>query len=158
MQQEPWVPQYVCFGWWFKSLGTLGCLVGWYCYSSYKVANPFSSFSTLTPPLGSPCSFQWLAASIHICICQALAESLRRQLYQAPVIMYFLAFTVVSGFGVCIWDESPGGAVSGWSFLQSLLHTVSIFLPLHNLNKSMWVLGREQEWKQEECLTDSCVK
>ena len=28
---------------------------------------------------------------------------------------------LVSGFSGCLWDGSPGGAVSGWSFLQSLL-------------------------------------
>jgi hypothetical protein len=38
-----------------------------------------------TPPLGSPWSIQWLSVSICLCICQALAEPLRRQLYQAPV-------------------------------------------------------------------------
>jgi hypothetical protein len=37
---------------------------------------------SLTPPLGSPCSVQWSTASIHLCICQALAKPLRRQLYQ----------------------------------------------------------------------------
>ena len=26
---------------------------------------------------------------------------------------YFLASTIVSGFGDCIWDGSPGGVVSG---------------------------------------------
>ena len=35
-------------------------------------------------------------------------------------------YTVVSDFGDCLWDGSPGGAVSGWSFLQSLLHTLSL--------------------------------
>ena len=55
-------------------------------------------------------------------IFQALAEPLRRQLYQAPVSKLLLASTIVSGFGDCIWDGSPGGAVSGWPFLQSLLH------------------------------------
>jgi hypothetical protein len=38
MQLEPWVPPCVL-------LGALGDLVGWYCHSSYGVANPFSSFS-----------------------------------------------------------------------------------------------------------------
>ena len=33
---------------------------------------------------------------------------------------------LVSGFGGCLWDGSPGGAVSGWSFLQALLHTLSL--------------------------------
>ncbi|KRY96961.1 hypothetical protein T4B_9177 [Trichinella pseudospiralis] len=44
---------------------------------------------------------------IHLCISQALAEPLRRQLYQAL-------------------SASSCGAVSGWSFLQSLLHTLSL--------------------------------
>jgi hypothetical protein len=68
---------------------------------------------SLVPPLGTLCSVQWLALSIHLCICQALAEPLRRQLYPAPVSKDLLASTIVSGFGDCIRDESPGGAVSG---------------------------------------------
>ena len=67
----------------------------------------------LTPPLGSLGSVQWLAASIHMCIGQALAEPLRRQLYQAPVSKHLLTSAIVSGFGVCIWDGSPRGTVSG---------------------------------------------
>jgi hypothetical protein len=31
--------------------------------------------------LGTLCSVQWLAVSICLCICQALAEPLRKQLY-----------------------------------------------------------------------------
>jgi len=79
---------------------------------------------SLAPLLGSPCSVQWLAVSIHICICQALAESLRRQLYQAPTSKHFLASAVVPGFGVCIWGGYLGRAVSEWPFLQSLLYTL----------------------------------
>jgi hypothetical protein len=47
------------------------------------------SVLSLTPPLGTPCSVQWLAVSICLCICQTLAKPLRRQLYQAPVSMHF---------------------------------------------------------------------
>jgi hypothetical protein len=57
-------------------------------------------------------SVQWMAVSIHFCICQALAEPVRRQLYQTSVIKLLLASTIVSGFGGCIWDGFPGGAVS----------------------------------------------
>jgi hypothetical protein len=32
-----------------------------------------------------------------------------------------LAYTILSGFGGCLCDGSPGGAVSGWPFFQSLL-------------------------------------
>ena len=70
----------------------------------------FTSFSPLTPPLGIPGSVQWLAATK--CICEVLAEPLRRQLYQAPVNKLLLASAIVSGFGDCIWAGSPGGAVS----------------------------------------------
>jgi hypothetical protein len=50
-----------------------------------------------------------LAKRILLSICQALAESLRRQPYQAAVSKHFLAFTIVSGFGNCVWDGSLGG-------------------------------------------------
>jgi hypothetical protein len=72
------------------------------------------------------CSVQWMAVSIHFCSFQALAEPLRTQLYQGPVSKLLLASTIVPGFGGCLWDGSPGGAVSGWPLLQSLLHTLSL--------------------------------
>ena len=83
------------------------------------------SVFSLSPSLWSPCSVQWFAASIPLCICQALAEPLRRQLYLAPVSKHFLASATVFGFGVCIWDGSGGGVVSGCPFLQFLLHILS---------------------------------
>jgi hypothetical protein len=73
------------------------------------------------------CSVQWLVASIHICICQVLVVPLQRKLYQVTISKHFLASTIVFGFGVCIWDRSPGGTVSRWTFLQSLLHTLSLY-------------------------------
>ena len=81
---------------------------------------------TLVPLLVTLCSVQWLAESIHLFICQALVELLRRQLYQASVSKHLLASKIVSGFGDCIWDGSPWGAVSGWPFHQSLLYTLSL--------------------------------
>jgi hypothetical protein len=84
----------------------------------------------LTPPLGTPCSVQWLAVSICLCICQALAEPLRRRLYQTPVSMHFLASTIVSAFGDCIWDGSPRGSLWMAFPSDSAPHFVSIFLPI----------------------------
>jgi hypothetical protein len=52
---------------------------------------------SLAPPLGTLCGVQCMTVSIHFCICQALAEPLRRQLYQAPVNKHLLASTTVSG-------------------------------------------------------------
>ena len=73
------------------------------------------------------CSVWCLAASIHIYIGQDLAELLRRELDQGPVTNQFLASAPVSGVGVCMWDESPGGAASEWPFLQSLFHSLSLY-------------------------------
>jgi hypothetical protein len=54
-----------------------GGLISLYCCFSYGVENSFNSFSTFSNSSnGAPCSVQWLAASIHLCIWQALAELL----------------------------------------------------------------------------------
>ena len=45
----------------------------------------------------NPCYGDLTLASASIC--QALAEPLKRQLYQAPVFKQFLAFAIASGFG-----------------------------------------------------------
>ena len=68
---------------------------------------------SLAPPLGTLCSVQWLAESIHLCICQALVEPLRRQLYQASFCKHLLTSTIESGVGDYIWDGSSDGTVSG---------------------------------------------
>jgi hypothetical protein len=130
MWPEPWVPPCVLFDWWsspqkLQGLWSVDTVV------AHEAANPSApSFASPTPPLGTQCSVQWLAVSIHLCICQTLAEPLRRQPYQAPVSKHILASAIVSGFGNCIWDGSPGGAVSRWPFLQSLLHTLSPYFLL----------------------------
>ena len=77
-----------------------------------------ASVLSLTPPLETPCSVQWLAVNICLCTLQDLAEPLRRQQYLTPESMHFLASTTLSGFSNCIWDGSPGGAVSGWPFFS----------------------------------------
>ena len=94
----------------------------WGC-KLFQLLHPFSKSSigvlVLSPMVG-----------ICLCICQALAESLRRQLYQAPDSKNFLASAIVFRFGDRIWDGSPGGTVSGWPFLQFLLQTLfPYFLP-----------------------------
>ena len=129
MQLEPWVPPCVLFGWWFSPW------VLWAYWLVHMFVPPMGlqtssalSVPSLAPPLGTLYSVQWLVESIQLCICQALAEPLSRQLYQAPFSKHLLASTIVSGFGDCRWDESPCGVVCGWSFLWSLLHTLSLYL------------------------------
>jgi hypothetical protein len=108
IQLEPWVLPCVFFGWWFS----IRELWGYWLVHIVGLQTPSVPWVlSLAPSLGTLCSVQWMAVSIHFCICQALAEPLRSQVYQFPVSKLLLASTIVSGFGGCLWDESPGGAV-----------------------------------------------
>jgi cytochrome bd-type quinol oxidase subunit 2 len=87
------------------------------------------------PPLGTPCSIQCLVARICFCIYQALAEHLRRQLYQVLVGMHFLALAIVSVFGVCIWDGWIPKRSSLWMAFSSVsaAHFVRVLAPVITL-------------------------
>ena len=60
-----------------------------------------------------------MAVNIHLCICQALAEPLRRQLYQVPVSMQLLKSMIESGFG------DVHGMVPRWYRLWMVIPSVS---------------------------------
>jgi hypothetical protein len=62
-----------------------------------------------------------MAVSIHFCIYQALADPLKRQLYQAPVSKHLLASIIVFGFGNSIWDPQVGQSQDGLSFKIPLI-------------------------------------
>jgi hypothetical protein len=109
MQLEPWDPPCVFFGSWFSPRELWRyCLVFLFLFLFFHIDVPLMGLQTplapwvlsLAPSLGTLCSVQWMAVSIHFCICQAQAEPLRRQLYQATVSKLLLASTIVSGFGV----------------------------------------------------------
>jgi hypothetical protein len=100
MQLEKRFPPCVFFDWWFNPrelwvyclVHIVGLSIGLQTPSA-----PWVLF--LTPLLGTLCSFQWIYVNIHFCICQVLAEHLRRLLYQAPVCQIVLASAIVSGNG-----------------------------------------------------------
>ena len=93
------------------SLGDLGVLVNSYCCSSYGAANPFNSLgpfssSLIGDPVLSPMdSYEhpllYLSGTGRASQETAMSGSCQEVLV-GPV----------SGFGDCIWDGSPGGAVS----------------------------------------------
>jgi hypothetical protein len=113
MQLEPWVPPFVFFGWWFSTWELWGYWLVYIFVPPMGQQTPAAPWVlSLAPTLGTLCSIQWMSMSIHFYICQALAEPLRRQLYQAPASKHLLASTIVSRFDNCIWDGLPGGAVS----------------------------------------------
>jgi hypothetical protein len=120
MQLKPWVSTCVLFGWWFNPWEF------WVYWFVHIVVPPIWLQTpsdpwvlSLVPPLGTPCSVQWLAESINLCICQAQAEPLRRQQYQAPVSKHFLAFTTVCGFGDYV------GWIPRWGSLWMTFPSVS---------------------------------
>jgi hypothetical protein len=125
---EPWVPPCVLLGWWLRpwELWLVDIIV-----LSMGLQTPSApSVLSLTPSLGTPCSVQRLAESICLWICQAPEEPLRRQLYQAPVSMHFLASTIMSGFGDYMeWIPRWG---SLWMVFPSVSapHFVSMFVPV----------------------------
>jgi hypothetical protein len=113
MRLESWFPPCELFGGWFSLWKLWEIWLVDIVVLSMGLKIPLdTSVLFLTPPLGTPSLVQWLTVSLCFCICQALAEPLMRQLYKAPVNKHFLASTIVSGFGECIWNGSPGGAVS----------------------------------------------
>ena len=52
------------------------------------------SVTSPTPPSGTQCSFKWYQARIQLCICQALADTLKRQTYQVAISKSFLESTI----------------------------------------------------------------
>jgi hypothetical protein len=123
MHLELWIPPCILFGWWFSPWEL--CVVQLVDIAVLPMGLQSSSAPSVLPltfPLGSLDSVWLLAVTIWICISQVLAETLRRQPYQAPDSKHFLASAIVSGFDVCRWNGSLGGAVSGWPFLQTLFH------------------------------------
>ena len=78
----------------------LGVLVNSYYCSTYRDAEHFSSMDTFSSSyIRSLCSIQYLTVSIHFCVCQALASSHKRQLYQGPFSKILLVYAMVSAFG-----------------------------------------------------------
>jgi hypothetical protein len=104
------------------------------CCSSYGVANPFRSFS----PFPNSSSLYSVGASIHICVCQALTEPLRRHPYQAPISKHFLVLAVESCLSGCIWECRWGRF---WMAFPSVsaLNFVSVFhLDRNNFELKIW--------------------
>jgi hypothetical protein len=74
MQLEPYVTRYVIFDWWFSTWKLWRIWLADTVVPLYGIANSFSSFSpSSNSTVEDPCSGQWLAATTHLWICQALA-------------------------------------------------------------------------------------
>jgi hypothetical protein len=82
IQPEPKVPTCVLFDWWYGSKELWGYWLVYIDVPPMGLQTPSAPWVlSLDPSLGNLCSVQWKTVSIHFCICQALAEPFRRQLY-----------------------------------------------------------------------------
>jgi hypothetical protein len=81
MQLEPQVPPCVLFSWCFSPWKLWRYWLVHIVVSPMGLQTPSAPWVlSLAPPLGTLCSVQWLVESLHLCSCQALVESIRRQL------------------------------------------------------------------------------
>ena len=86
----------------------LEILVSSYCCFFYGAVNTFRSLVSFSSSfIGDPMLSQLVAVSIHLCMCEALAEPLRRQLYHAPVNKLLLLSSIVSEFAGCVYGMDP---------------------------------------------------
>jgi hypothetical protein len=76
-----------------------------------------------------------MAVSIHFCICQALAEPLRRQLYQAPVSKLLLASAIGLGLVVVYgMDAQVGQPLDAHKdLIKCVLHTIFTYDMKNNI-------------------------
>ena len=71
MQQYPWIPPCVLFGQWFSPWEIWGYWLVHILVHPMGLQTPSApEFLPLAPPLGTLCSVQWMAMSIHFCIYQ----------------------------------------------------------------------------------------
>jgi hypothetical protein len=122
------------FGWWLSLWELPGIRGSWYCWSSYGVAIPFSSLNpSLNSSIGIPrlspmvsCKYLHLSQS-------AAGRASQRTDMSGSCVQAQLGISNSVRFGACAWGGSQVGPVSGWLFLQSLLHFVPTF-PLDRNN------------------------
>jgi hypothetical protein len=92
IQLESQVPACVFFDWWYSSKELWGY---WLVHIDVPPMGLQTSSApwvlSLAPSLGTLCSVHWMTVSIHFCICQALADPHRRQLYQTSASSLLLA-------------------------------------------------------------------
>ena len=104
-----------------------GVLVSSYCWSCYRVADPFTPLVTFSSSFVRGPVFHPIDECDHpLLYLPGTGIASQEMLYQGPVSKTLLEYAIVSRFGGCILYGSPGGAVSGLSFLLSQLWTLSL--------------------------------
>ena len=104
-----------------KRSGSLILLFFLWSFKPFSSFTPFSNSSIggmPSPMVG--CEHLPLSGSVRT------SQETAIRTYQAPVSKHILATTIVSGFGVCIWDRSPV-----WQSMDGLSFSLCSTLCLH---------------------------
>ena len=120
-----------------------GVLVSSYCCSFYRAADPFSFLGTFSSSfVGDPVLSPVNGCEHPLLYLPGTGRASQETAILGSSQQAFVGIHIVSVFGDCIWDGSPGEAVLGWSFLQSLLHTLShgYFVPTSKKGLSIHTL------------------
>jgi hypothetical protein len=102
-----------------------GVLASLYCCSSYRATNPFRSLGPFSSSFIGDSMLNPMDGCEHPLLYLSGTGRASQETAISGVSKHLLASTTVSGFGDCKWDGIPGESVSR-SFLQSLLHTLSL--------------------------------
>jgi hypothetical protein len=120
MCPAPWV----FFGWWTSCLELLGIWSVDTVAPSMGVQTSSASVPSPTPSSGTS-NVSPMVGCKHLPLYLSCSDRISQETaISASISKHFPGSTIVSWFGGCIWDGSPGGAVSGWPFQWSLLHTL----------------------------------
>jgi hypothetical protein len=108
--------------------------IGWYCCSSYGVANPFSSFSPFSnSSIGYP-TLNPMVDCKHLLLYLSGSARASHEITTSGSFQQALLGILNSVWIWHILDGSPVGKVSQWTFFKSLLYLLSPYL-------LSWVFG-----------------
>jgi hypothetical protein len=116
------------FDWWFSPRELWGYWLVHIVVPPMGLQIPSAWVLSLVPSLGTLFFVQWMAVSIQLLYLSGTGIASQDAAISGSCQQALVGIHNSVGFGGCLWDGSPSGAVSGWSFLQSLLRTLSLQL------------------------------
>jgi hypothetical protein len=107
--------------------GALELLVSSYWCSSYGASDLFSSLGTFSGSFIGDFVLRPMDDCEHpLLYLPGTGRASQETAISGFCQQALVGICLVSGFGGCLWDRSPNGAVFGWLFLQALVWTLSL--------------------------------
>jgi hypothetical protein len=125
-----------------QSPGAQGSLSCWHCCSLHGAANPLSSFSPFSiSPIRDPNHSPMVGWELLPLYLSGSGRASQETAILSSISKHFQASTIMCGFGGCMWDGSPGGAVSdglSFSFCSILCLHISSYAYFVHPSKKHW--------------------